>query len=1566
MKKVLLMFAFIATLLVGSIGTAGAQVNYTVYDGTGTSSQVPVYGLYCDAYLKCEYVIPADHLTAINGSTISALKFYSSAASTEWEGVNFRVFLKEVASTTISAYSGYADATQVYMGALSISGNEMVVNFTTNYTYNGGNLLIGFYNETIGDYAGASFYGQTIQNSCVQGYSYSSLSGVTTNQRNFIPKTTFTVDELHGCLTPTNLAVSDITPYGATVTWTPGNTETDWVVKFNDDEYPVSGTPSYTVTGLTPETDYVASVKAVCGDTEESEYTTPGVLFTTLPTCPAPTGVTVSNITSTSADVAWTENVPASAWTIDYNGTEIPADSNPFTLTGLTPATNYTVKVKANCAADDESDWSAIATFATACDALTLTETESYSEDFDSYTATSQNTANGVIPTCWGTISNGTNANTHPRVCTSYVPSSGSNGLNFRSGGSTYQNCGTINIAYLPEFTNPQGAVVSFAYRMENASHGTLFVGYVTDIDDVNSFVSSESVTSSTTASNAEIIIPATIPAGARIALKWEDNSTSFYDCGIDNIVVNMAPTCPKPTGITVSNITPHTADIAWTENGTASEWTILLDSTEIPTTDNPFTLTGLTSETSYTISVKTHCTIDDESDWSNATSFTTAISCPRPTAVSVSNITTNSADISWTNGGSENAWIIDLNGTEIPADNNPFLLTGLSNSTEYTVKVKAVCGEGDESQWSTATNFATECGTFMVTETTPYTQGFESTTFPPTCWSRNHTAGTSTNTWIRTTSSTYVHQGTGAAQLQDQQTDNRNDLVTGLLNIPEANTYQVDFWMYRSTYSSLKPNEGVKVWVNTTPDTVGATEIMYIHREYTLAPAEPATGWYEYSAVIPTSGDMYVIFQGISEYGAASYIDDITVNKAPTCLKPIDVTVSNITETTAEISWTEQGTTNEWTIMLDSTEIPATTNPFTLTGLNPSTRYTVKVKAVCSEDDESDWSNEVSFRTECAAVALPFYESFEDGEFGCWTVEEDNTSYTWHVVSSLSSGYTGGMADGQYAAAMTCSTSSTQYTAKLISPVLDLSTTMFPALTFSYLNALWSPDQNVLSVYYRTDANAEWTLLETYNSNVTSWTEETISLPNPTATYQIAFEGETHYGRNIHVDAISVEGTSCPAPTNVVVANETENSAEVSWTAGGEETAWNLRYRTAPETVVAYDFENDLQGWSTLNTDGDTLVFVHSSENISGYLYDSLGHNGSNGFAVSNSYIDDMGEVNVNQYFVVDSSYTANETTSFVFYYDYGNDNFPDYFEAGVFTQDPTDATNFTSLWNSSSRGAANAANANVRHTERTRYENWREVAIDLSEFAGQQVWIAFHHQDYDNYELWIDDISIVETAEWTVVNGVTNPYTITDLTANTTYEVQVQAACSDEETSNWTASVEFTTLGETPVVDTCEVPANIAVEHNVVTWESEAENFNLMYVVANDTTTVEVAGNTYTFEGLEDGTVVTVMVQAICDEDNTSDWSEATEFTFEGVGIHNYGLNANVYPNPTRDVVNVECSAIGANLSVYDMFGKVVMNTTVQSERTELNLSNVAPGVYVIRIANSNAITTVKVVKE
>ncbi|MBQ5547864.1 MAG: choice-of-anchor J domain-containing protein, partial [Prevotella sp.] len=52
------------------------------------------------------------------------------------------------------------------------------------------------------------------------------------------------------------------------------------------------------------------------------------------------------------------------------------------------------------------------------------------------------------------------------------------------------------------------------------------------------------------------------------------------------------------------------------------------------------------------------------------------------------------------------------------------------------------------------------------------------------------------------------------------------------------------------------------------------------------------------------------------------------------------------------------------------------------------------------------------------------------------------------------------------------------------------------------------------------------------------------------------------------------------------------------------------------------------------------------------------------------------------------------------------------------------------------------------TRHGE-NRYENWRSHSVDLSAYAGQSVWIAFHHQDYDEYEIWIDDVALTSGAK-------------------------------------------------------------------------------------------------------------------------------------------------------------------------------------------------------------------------
>ena len=191
----------------------------TVYDGTASNDYVPVYGYYADAYLKAEFVMPAAELATMTGGDIVNMKFYALYPASEAWTSTFSVFMKEVDDTAIDAFSGTDGATVVYEGLLNGTGSDMTIHFSTPYHYNGGNLLVGVYNITTGNYESVKWIGVTVAGASVQGYSYSSLAAVSPTQRNFIPKTTFGYTS-SDCSSPTDLNETDITFNSAKLHWT--------------------------------------------------------------------------------------------------------------------------------------------------------------------------------------------------------------------------------------------------------------------------------------------------------------------------------------------------------------------------------------------------------------------------------------------------------------------------------------------------------------------------------------------------------------------------------------------------------------------------------------------------------------------------------------------------------------------------------------------------------------------------------------------------------------------------------------------------------------------------------------------------------------------------------------------------------------------------------------------------------------------------------------------------------------------------------------------------------------------------------------------------------------------------------------------------------------------------------------------------------------------------------------------------------------------------------------------------------------------------------------------------
>ena len=132
----------------------------TVNDGTVTTNQTPIYTQHADCYQKDEFMLYASDIQTLNGQIIYGMKFYMTQKSNKSFGNGrFKVLLKEIEGSPSGFVCGDG-ATAVYDGELDVTTNEfLTIHFTTPYKYNGGNLVVGFYEYEMGNYVSVSFYG---------------------------------------------------------------------------------------------------------------------------------------------------------------------------------------------------------------------------------------------------------------------------------------------------------------------------------------------------------------------------------------------------------------------------------------------------------------------------------------------------------------------------------------------------------------------------------------------------------------------------------------------------------------------------------------------------------------------------------------------------------------------------------------------------------------------------------------------------------------------------------------------------------------------------------------------------------------------------------------------------------------------------------------------------------------------------------------------------------------------------------------------------------------------------------------------------------------------------------------------------------------------------------------------------------------------------------------------------------------------------------------------------------------------------------------------------------------
>ena len=455
------------------------------------------------------------------------------------------------------------------------------------------------------------------------------------------------------------------------------------------------------------------------------------------PTCKRPTGLAASNPTAHGATLSWMLNDETqTTWEVqtatdeDFKeNVQLIQDINnheDHELSGLDPETTYYVRVRANCGDGDVSKWSNPTRFTTtiACPAPTRLEVTprnksaelSWDGTSDSYKVSYRTAAymDGIeegfgtsIPSGWEMYTGKLTDGTAPMSSATY-------GWSFGTNNGVFDNHARVNIygnnqkwLVMPAITVPAGAAFSFDLALTAFSGNNVSAPATTGDDD--RFIVLISTDNKTTWT---------------ILREWNNEEGSEY---VYNNIANTAT--GENVSIDLSDYVGQSVRIAFYGESTVSnadnnlhidnvlcgtlhpagEWqTVTVDKA-------PATISGLTPETLYDVKVQGDCGDLDGLSLETAISFTTLEACLAPTDLAVSNITTNSATLSWTENNDDEgtSWVVayktadEEEFTEVTANSNPFTLTDLAPETAYTAKVRAVVSDGP-SNWTADITFTT------------------------------------------------------------------------------------------------------------------------------------------------------------------------------------------------------------------------------------------------------------------------------------------------------------------------------------------------------------------------------------------------------------------------------------------------------------------------------------------------------------------------------------------------------------------------------------------------------------------------------------------------------------------------------------------------------------------------------------------------------------------------------------------------------------------------------------------------------------------------------------------
>jgi hypothetical protein len=395
---------------------------------------------------------------------------------------------------------------------------------------------------------------------------------------------------------------------------------------------------------------------------------------------------------------------------------------------------------------------------------------------------------------------------------------------------------------------------------------------------------------------------------------------------------------------------------------------------------------------------------------------------CPAPGGLALIDVTNSTADVSWSLVPSASDYTVEwglpgfipgtgaeLGSVTIPG--NSIQLTGLTPQTTYQVYVISDCGVSGFSDWAGPLNVMT---TQIPVSSFPWLEDFEDGASE---WAIMN--GAAVNKW---------HVGEATNNGGDNGLYVSND--GGLSNTFTVTTYSVvhayrdiqfpatggeislsfdwraqgesccDYLQAWLVPTSFVPTPGTAFANNitatgTAPDgRINLSGNLNMQAEYTT-----------FNTVIPAvyfGQTARLIFQWRNDGSVGTQppgaIDNVLI-QVTNCLSPSAISISEITTTTAEVSWTQGDLASSWEIeygpvgftLGTGTTIVTNQIPTSIEGLDPATQYQVYIRTDCGDDTYSSWAGPVGFTT----------------DFGCGSLFFDNGGLTGNYLPNSNEVYT-------------------------------------------------------------------------------------------------------------------------------------------------------------------------------------------------------------------------------------------------------------------------------------------------------------------------------------------------------------------------------------------------------------------------------------------------------------------------------------------------------------------------------------------------------------------------------